>query len=164
MTWNWTDGCKPTKHTGIYKTKTGYRVRVRAVDPRTGTLKGANREFEGITLEEAVVRQAELRTLLRSGGRRDEAVRVKYVDYVTSLLRRKIATGDLNSAKTREQWAHVQDVNFVPAFGDWYVEAIKRADIEEWKAAQGARVQRHDYSPNTVNGWLRYCSRHCATG
>jgi hypothetical protein len=86
-------------------------------------------------------------------------MRVKYVDYATYLLRGKIASGDLNSAKTREQWAHVRDVHLVPAFGDCSVEAIKRADIEEWKAAQGARVRRRDYSPNPVNGWLRVCMR-----
>ena len=51
---NWMEGCKPTKHSGIYKTDTGYRVRVRATDPRTGTLKEVNREFEGISLDEAV--------------------------------------------------------------------------------------------------------------
>jgi hypothetical protein len=95
----------------------------------------------------------------RQRHKRDEAMRVKYVDYATYLLRGKIASGDLNSAKTREQWAHVQDVHLVPAFGDCSVEAIKRADIEEWKAAQGARVRRRDYSPNPVNGWLRVCMR-----
>jgi hypothetical protein len=61
MSWNWMAGCKPTRHTGIYKTPTGYRVRVRAKDPRTGTQKEMNREFEGISLDQAVVKQAELR-------------------------------------------------------------------------------------------------------
>ena len=73
MSWNWMAGCKPTKHSGIYRTHRGYRVRVRAMDPRTGMLKGVNREFEGITLEEAVVKQAELRGSIRAGGSRRQA-------------------------------------------------------------------------------------------
>jgi hypothetical protein len=155
MSWNWMAGCKPTKHSGIYKTPTGYRVRVRAMDPKTGMLKGVNREFEGITLEEAVVRQAELRGSIRAGGRSDTRERVKYGDYATSLFERKLGTGELKSAKSRERWAQTQDGHLVPAFGDWYVDQIRRGDIEEWKAAQGARVNKGKLSPHTVNGWLR---------
>ena len=71
MSWNWMAGCKPTKHSGIYRQATGYRVRVRAIDPKTGTSKEVNREFEGITLDQALVKQAELRSWIRSGGRSD---------------------------------------------------------------------------------------------
>ncbi len=154
MEWRWTQGCKPTRYPGIYKTKTGYRVRVRAVDPRTGTLKEENREFEGITLEEALVRQAEARERIRSGAVRDEKPRAKYADYATSLFGRKIATKELKSAKTRERWADTQDLHLIPHFGPWYVDAIRKADVEEWKAIQGRKIERGDYSPNTVNGWL----------
>jgi integrase len=151
----WMTGCRPTRHTGIYKTRTGYRVRVRAMDPRTGTLKEANREFEGIALEDAVVRQAELRAWVKTGGRVDEGKRERYASYATSLFERKIGTGDLKSAKSRERWAQTQAGHLIPAFGDWYLDKIRRPDIEAWKAAQGARVTRGMLSPHTVNGWLR---------
>ena len=125
------------------------------MDPRTGTLKGVNREFEGISLEEAVVRQAELRGAIRSGGRSDGRERAKYGDYATSLFERKLGTGELKSGKSRERWAQTQDGHLIPAFGDWYIDQIRRGDIEEWKAAQGARVEKGKLSPHTVNGWLR---------
>jgi integrase len=154
MKWRWTSGCKPSRYPGIYKTKTGYRVRVRAVDPRTGTLKEENREFEGITLEVALMRQAEARDRIRAGAACDEKPRVRYADYATSLFKRKIATRELKSAKTRERWADTQDLHLIPHFGQWYVDAIRKADVEEWKAIQGNRIERGEYSPNTVNGWL----------
>lgn len=44
---NWMIGCAKTRYAGIFKIKNGYRVRVRAVDPRTGMLKEANREYGG---------------------------------------------------------------------------------------------------------------------
>ncbi len=155
MSWNWMAGCKPTKHSGILKTKAGYRVRVRAMDPRTGTLKEVNREFEGITLEEAVVKQAEMRGEIRCGGRSEKRRRDRYGDYAASLFERKQSTGELKSAKSRERWADTQDGHLIPAFGDWYIDQIRRNDIEEWKASQAKRVGRGKLSPHTVNGWLR---------
>ena len=154
MSWNWMAGCKPTRHSGIYKTKEGYRVRVRAVDPRTGTMKESNREFEGIDLDEAVVRQSEMRQEICAGGRGEKGPRLKYADYATSLFERKIATKELKSAKSHERWADTQDLHLIPYFGKWFIDAIGKADIEEWKAKQGRKIARQEYSPNTVNGWL----------
>ena len=94
---SWTAGCKPTRYPGIYKTKTGYRVRVRAIDPRTGTLKEANRDIEGITLEQALVMQAEERERDPGGRRRGGAA--------TSEVRR--LRDILVRAKDRDQGAEV---------------------------------------------------------
>ena len=151
---NWTVGCKPTRYPGIYRTTSGYRVRVRAVDPRTGTQKEANQGFDGITMEQAVLKQAQLRDAIRFGGGVTERVRMKYAHFAKSLFERKLAMGELRSAKTRERWADTQDLHLIPYFGDWYVDAIRKPDIEEWKAAQGRKIERKEYSPNTANGWL----------
>jgi hypothetical protein len=152
---NWTVGCKPTRYPGIYRTTSGYRVRVRAVDPRTGTQKEANQGFDGITMEQAVLKQAQLRDAIRFGGGVTERVRMKYAHFAKSLFERKLAMGELRSAKTRERWADTQDLHLIPYFGDWFVDAIRKPDIEEWKAAQGRKIERKEYSPNTANGWLR---------
>ena len=71
------------------------------------------------------------------------------------MFKRKLGTGELKSAKSRERWAQTQDGHLIPAFGDWYIDQIRRGDIEEWKAAQGARVKKGKLGPHTVNGWLR---------
>jgi hypothetical protein len=71
------------------------------------------------------------------------------------LFKRKLGTGELKSAKSRERWADTQDGHLIPAFGDWYIDQIRRGDIEEWKSAQGLRVSKGKLSPHTVNGWLR---------
>lgn len=151
---NWLVGCKPTRYPGIYRTTSGYRVRVRAVDPRTGTQKEANQSFDGITVEQAVLKQAELRDAIRAGGSVTERARVKYAHFAQSLFERKLALGELRSAKTRERWADTQDLHLIPYFGDWYVDAIRKTNIDEWKVVQGRKIEREDYSPNTVNGWL----------
>lgn len=151
---NWMDGCKPTKYVGIWKTTTGYRVRVRAIDPRTGTKREKNERFENITIEEALLQQQRLRAEIR-GLVNVERNRVKYGDYAESLLKRKIATGELSTEKSQRTWSDAQDLHLLPHFEDWFVDAIKRRDVEEWKVAQGERVQRGLFSPVTVNGWLR---------
>ena len=57
----WNNGCERTRFPGILRTRTGYRVRVRAVDPRTGMLKERNEHFAGITQEQAIREQAKLK-------------------------------------------------------------------------------------------------------
>jgi hypothetical protein len=72
----WMQGCAKTRYPGIFKTTSGYRVRVRAVDPRTGTLKEANREYENVDLKEALLRQGEMREEIRRGSIAVERLRV----------------------------------------------------------------------------------------
>jgi integrase len=87
--------------------------------------------------------------------------RLRYSDYVESLLRRKLATGKLATPSSRRGCIDTQQLHLLPAFGDCYLDAIKRIDIEEWKAMQaGSLVSRHGgaptrISPHTVNQRLR---------
>jgi integrase len=151
---SWNVGSKPTRYPGIFKTKNGFRVRVRAVDPRSDTLKEKNQEYEGIDLDEALRRQQQLRAEIREAAER-KSVRVRYGDYVTLLLKSKTARGELSTAKGRRTWTDAQTLHLVPHFGDWYLDAIKRRDIEEWKTTLAAKVRDGKLSPNTVNGRLR---------
>ena len=69
-----------------------------------------------------------MRAEIRCGGRGDQRQRVKYGDYATSLFERKLGTGDLKSAKSKERWVQTQDGHLIPAFGDWYIDQIRRAE------------------------------------
>lgn len=153
---NWMDGCTPTRYPGIMQATSGYRIRARAVDPKTGALREVNRLFENITcVEDALIKQAELRKMVRRGGPEEEKPRVRYGDYTESLLKRKLATKQFSTKKGKASWTDCQDYHLIPAFGDWFVDAITRQDILEWQAGQGLRVERGEYSPVTVNNWLR---------
>lgn len=93
--------------------------------------------------------------------RRRASKRLRYGDYVASLLARKLATGKLATPSSRRGWIDTQNLHLLPAFGDCYLDEIKRIDIEEWKAAQAHQlVTRHGgaptpISPHTVNQRLR---------
>lgn len=151
---SWNDGNKPTRYPGIFKTERGYRVRVRALDPRTDTLKEKNKEFEGVNLEQALALQLQLRGEIREAAEQ-VASRTRYGDYVTLLLKSKTARGELSTAKGRRTWTDAQTLHLVPHFGGWYVDAIKRRDIEEWKTKLSVQVRDGKLSPNTVNNRLR---------
>ena len=83
---------------------------------------------------------------------------MRYDQYVASLLRRKLATGKLATPSSRRGWIDTQQLHLLPVFGKRRIQAIKRLDIEEWKAEQaqslGAR-RGGRISPHTVNQRLR---------
>ena len=81
--------------------------------------------------------------------------RIRYRDYVTSLLTSKIARGELSTAKGRRTWTDAQTLHLVPQFGDQYLDAIKRRDLEDWKTTLALQVRAGKLSPHTVNGRLR---------
>src|SRR5262249_18320387 len=135
----WNDGCERTRYPGILRTRTGYRVRVRAVDPRTGTLKERNEHFDGISQDEALRRQAHLREEIRRAPA-VVAERAKYAAYASKLLKEKIATGKLTGARSRRTWADAQDLHLIPVFGDYFLDAIRRSDIKDWLTEQARAV------------------------
>jgi hypothetical protein len=124
MATSWMKGCSRTKHKGIFKTERGYRVRVRAVDSKTGTLKERNEEFENITVEEAIVKRAELKTEIRRGRTDQGRQPVRYADYTESLLKKKLAKRKFRSKKGRRTWVDLQDLHLIPAFGDWFIGGL----------------------------------------
>lgn len=151
---SWNVGAVPTRYPGIFRTTKGYRVRVRALDPKTDTLKEKNREYEGISLQQALQLQLDMRAEIREAT---DIVgsRIKYGDYVTQLLKSKTARGELGTKKGLRTWSDMQKVHLVPYFGDWYLDAIKRRDIEDWKTKLALKVRNGELSPVTVNNRLR---------
>lgn len=151
---NWTQGLKQTKYQGIWKSPTGYRIRVRGTDPRTGEKREANQHLLGLTLDQAVVKQVEMRQQLLTSPQA-ESQREKFAAYAASLTERKIALGKLQSEASRVEWAGCLDLHLIPYFGNWYVEAISRRDIQKWLTLQAKDVESGKLSPHTVNNRLR---------
>ena len=66
-------------------------------------------------------------------GQQSHPTRIKFGDYALSLLERKIRSGEIRSAKTREQWRYTLEHHLLPVFGQLYVDEIRRVRIEGWK-------------------------------
>jgi integrase len=142
---DWTVGCKKTKHPGIFQTKDGFRVRVRAVDPRTGKLRGGNRLVQG-TIRDALAAQESMRAEIQAGTVAAERKRIG--EYAQSWMRLKVTTVDPNTAS---RYADALDGHVLPAFGDFYIDALTRPDVQAWVTGHIAR----DYAIETVKGWFR---------
>lgn len=145
---------KKTRIRGVFRTSTGFQVRARAIDPRTGKPREITRTLDGATMEQAIATQAAMREEIRVGGSITRQ-RMRFADYVVRLTERKLATNELASGSTRTQWQHVHETVLLPYFGAWFVDAIHRSDVEDFRAKQGRQVQTGKLSPHTANGRLR---------
>src|SRR4029078_12506930 len=88
---------------------------------------------------------------VRGGEVRGEMVRIRFGEYAASLFERKVTKGKIRSAKTREKWESVLRLHLLPAFGDHFLDGIRRADIEAWLEAMGRRGRGGDYLAVTGN-------------
>ncbi len=91
---------------------------------------------------------------IESGEGQSSAERIRFSEYAASLFERKVTKGKIKSAKTREKWEGVLRRHLIPAFGDYFLDGLRRRDIEAWLERMGQEVQANRYSPRTVNGWL----------
>ncbi len=143
---NWMNGCRKTRYAGIFKVANGYRIRVRAMDPRTGALKEGNREFEGIDLKTALLRQKEMRDEIRRGAIATERLRVG--EYAKLWIESKGPTVDPGTA---ERYADALDDHVLPALGLFFYDQLTALDVQKWVNAE----RRSGYRAETIKGWFR---------
>jgi integrase len=139
-------GCTKTRYAGIFKTPSGYRVRVRAMDPRTGTLKEGNREYEGIDLREAVLQQTRMRDEIIKGG--VSAQRLRVGEFAKHWIESKAPTVDPGTA---ERYAAALDDHVLPALGLFFFDQLTALDVQKWVNAG----RRKGYRAETLRGWFR---------
>jgi integrase len=142
----WMQGCTKTRYAGIFKTPSGYRVRVRAMDPRTGTLKEGNREYEGIDLREAVLQQTRMRDEITKGG--VSAQRLRVGEFAKHWIESKAPTVDPGTA---ERYAAALDDHVLPALGLFFFDQLTALDVQKWVNAG----RRKGYRAETIRGWFR---------
>jgi hypothetical protein len=143
---NWMIGCRKTRYTGIFKIAKGYRIRVRATDPRTGALKEANREYEGIDLKTALLRQEQMRDEIRHGVIAAERLRVG--EYAKLWIESKGPTVDLGTA---ERYADALDDHVLPALGPLFYDQLTSLDVQKWVNSE----RKKGYRAETIKGWFR---------
>ncbi len=151
----WGHFVQPTRLQGVWRRKEGgVLVRGRALCPRTGKLKEVKRLLDDVDESDAFMFLKRELDKIRVGAEEKTATRTRFADYAVSLVERKILTGDIKSAKTKEMWGYTLEHHLIPVFGSFYVDALRRADVEQWKASVGRMIRVGEYSPNTANGWL----------
>lgn len=91
---------------------------------------------------------------------------VHFADYAVSLMERKVQTRELRSPLAIENWRHVlshliggtssEDGEYhVPGFGELALDEMRVGHIERWRASIAELIRRGEYSPRTINGWIK---------
>jgi integrase len=134
-----------TKYPGIETMSDGRkRIRLRAVDSRTGRMKEIDRIIDG-TVQDAVKAQQRWRDEIRNADRvAKDAPRLR--PYVQSWLASKALGLKASTART---YADVLGGHVLPHLGDYYLNKLSETEIRDWQATLTKRL-----AGQTVNGAL----------
>ena len=118
--------------------------------PAEGGEKGSTVEDEGAAYQWL---QQELERI-RLGNAEAPKQKPRFSSFAAQLFERKIDSGNLKSAASREKWRSVLEHHLIPAFGEFFVDQLGYADIEAWQTEMAKLVQQDQLSPHTVNDWI----------
>lgn len=119
---------------GVWRRKDGgHIVRARVVSPKTGSLVTILKSLPDVSNpREAFAWLHAAREKARAGTDGTTTI-PRFKSYAVSLLARKIKSGEIKSQATKELWEDVLEHHLFPAFEDFYVDQIRRADILAFK-------------------------------
>ena len=133
----------------------GYVIRSRPIDPRTGKLREIRRVLKYATAAEAYnFLQEEIRKI-KVGAASDRRPRLRLSEYAAQLVEHKVQTGEIRSAATRRRWKSTLLNQILPAFGDYYMDQLRRSDILSWRNQIAGAIAAGKYSPRTCSSWLK---------
>lgn len=152
--WNCWIAPKPTRP-GVWRRKEGgYLARGRAKCPRTGKLREIKITMPTADAVTAYHRLQQELQKVRQGRELELLTQVSFGEYAVSLLERKVRSGEIRSAKSKEKWGYILRLHLLPFFGALLMEQIRRADVEQWKDEQARLIRAGAVMPGTVNDRL----------
>ena len=119
----------------------GYLVRGRATDFRTGKQREILRTVKDTDAAGAYKHLQEALDEVRNGVERPASRRMRFSEFAASLFERKVLKGEVESAQTRENWELMLRLHLFPAFGDVFVDAISKSDVEAWLGEEAKKVR-----------------------
>lgn len=152
--WRYEMEATPTKP-GVWRLKEGgHYIRGRTLDPRTGRQHEVAMPLPDATASQAYAELHRRLEEIRSFGVTAARPRTRFAEYAALVFERKVTRGKIKSAKTRLTWQTTLTRHLLPRFGEYYVDAITRAEIERWLDEGAKRVAEGEYTATTVNGWF----------
>jgi hypothetical protein len=137
---------------GVWQRKeAGHVVRGKARCPRTGKQKDIWRVLPDASAEEALLWLRAEQKRIRAGIGLAPSSRTPFASYATSLLKRKIARGEIVSAAGIVKWEMVLKRLFKSKLAELYVEEMLPSDIEAWKDEVARKIHAGEQAPNTAN-------------
>ena len=144
---------------GVFARKEGgFLVRGRVTDPRTGKSKEIRMSLPGADARAAYNRLHEEIERVKRGLSVTETPKVRFTEYAASLFERKLKAGKIKSAKSREKWEYMVRLHLDPAFGEIFIDAIRRRDLLDWMGQMADLIDAGDLHPGTANDRLQVMS------
>lgn len=132
-----------------------YRVRVRALNPKTRKEVSRFETLEGVTQAQAAARKTEMRAELEAElhgpqGPKRQTLRTyaaEWQDTTLPSLKRSVS----------ERFASLLDLHVLPELGDYYLDELDPPTMRRWRTNCAEKFDRRGrrYSPHTINGWTR---------
>jgi integrase len=142
---------KRTKYPGVYQIdEKTFRIRAKALDPRTGKARQKERLLEGVSAPQAAKERSEWIEKLCK-GEIDGAVpidRPRVGGCATSWMKSKLLKLD---SYTGSRYAEALEQHALEALGDYYFDALRATDVQKWIDDE----LREGYKVSTVKGWFR---------
>jgi hypothetical protein len=139
--WKYWVAPKPSRP-GVWRLKGGgYLVRGRATDFRTGKQREIIRAVRETDTAGAYKWLQDALDEIRRGTATAVRRRMRFSEYAALLFERKVLKGEVDSAQTRENWELMLRLHLFPTFGETYVDAISKADVERWLGEQAKKVR-----------------------
>ena len=133
---------------------------MRAISAKLGRREHLLRALVDVDVYGAFSRlQEELARVRKSLEPAAPARRMRFTEYAASLFEHKVKTGQLRSAKSRERWEFIIRLHLAPAFGEFFIDAIRRSDIKAWKEQMGELIVAKKLHPGTANDRLSMLGR-----
>lgn len=146
-----------TRYPGVYRVNDNlYRIRAAGLDPRTGRQKSVEQLLDGVSAQEAARRQRELANEIKNPA--PEARRMRVGEYARSWMTSKAVSVDPATART---YADALDQHVLPAFGDYWYDALTKSDVQPWVDASFSRSyetkggKKKPYTRNAIHAWFR---------
>jgi integrase len=146
-----------TRYPGVYRVNdNSYRLRAIAVDPRTGKKKAVEKLVVGVSAQEAARMRSALMQEIRVPA--PETRRIRIGEFARSWMKSKTISIDPATART---YADALDQHVLPAFGDFWFDALTKSDVQQWVNAsltstyetKGGKQKR--YTRNAIHAWFR---------
>ena len=142
---------------GVWRRRDGgFHVRMRVRCPRTGRRIEINRALPDLTRVRDAVNwlQDESKRVLVEVTTPEPARVPQFHTYAAEVFARKVQLGKIRSAAGRAKWESILEHHLIPAFGRFYVDQLRPADLKAWQARVAAKIKAGKMAPTTANSIL----------
>ncbi len=134
----------------------GFRVRGRAIDPRTAKMREVNWALPNISKARDAFSwlQAELEKIRSGVVAEQPSTAPRFELFAELVFKRKQDLGKIRSAAGRAKWRSVLDKHLIPEFGPLLMDQFRSIDVKNWQSRIAAKIKADVIAPTTANSIL----------